>query len=81
MLIDPKEHKVRKDTIKPLFAPRSVENLAPVVLDVVYRAIERAKETYREGHSLNIQLVYQAITVGSESARCSSRSVDKSFCI
>ncbi|KAF9879564.1 elymoclavine monooxygenase [Colletotrichum karsti] len=63
MLIDPQQHKQRRDTVKSLFSSGQMHQLAPVVLDVVKRAMDRAQRSYERGVPLNIQALYQAITV------------------
>ncbi|OHE93162.1 hypothetical protein CORC01_11574 [Colletotrichum orchidophilum] len=63
MLIDPEVHKQRKSTVQSLFSTKHVEQLAPVVLDVVQRAIAKAQRAYENDKPLDTQKFYQCITV------------------
>ncbi|KAI8314760.1 Cytochrome P450 monooxygenase BOT1 [Colletotrichum sp. SAR11_240] len=63
MLIDPEEHKQRRNTVKSLFSTRQMDQLAPSILDVVRRAMNRAQRSYDRGAPLNIQALWSSVTV------------------
>ncbi|KAJ0349027.1 hypothetical protein KNSL1_005073 [Colletotrichum chrysophilum] len=63
MLIDPEEHKQRRNTVKSLFSTRQMDQLAPSILDVVRRAMNRAQRSYDGGAPLNIQASWSSVTV------------------
>ncbi|KAF5526711.1 Cytochrome P450 monooxygenase BOT1 [Colletotrichum aenigma] len=63
MLIDPEEHKQRRNTVKSLFSTRQMDQLAPSILDVVRRAMNRARRSYDGGAPLNIQALWSSVTV------------------
>ncbi|KAK1705414.1 cytochrome P450 [Colletotrichum lupini] len=63
MLIDPEVHKERKNTVQSLFSTKHVEHLAPVVLDVVQRAMAKAQRALKNDQPINLQPFYQCITV------------------
>ncbi|KAI8183253.1 Cytochrome P450 monooxygenase BOT1, partial [Colletotrichum sp. SAR 10_75] len=63
MLIDPEEHKQRRNTVKSLFSTRQMDQLAPSILDVVRRAMNRAQRSYDGGAPLNIQALWSSVTV------------------
>lgn len=64
MLIDPEEHKQRRNTVKSLFSTRQMDQLAPSILDVVRRAMNRAQRSCDRGAPLNIQALWSSVTVG-----------------
>ncbi|KAJ0273931.1 hypothetical protein COL940_009626 [Colletotrichum noveboracense] len=66
MLIDPEEHKQRRNTVKSLFSTRQMDQLAPSILDVVRRAMNRAQRSYDRGAPLNIQALWSSVTQCSE---------------
>ncbi|KAF4884779.1 Cytochrome P450 monooxygenase BOT1 [Colletotrichum fructicola] len=61
MLIDPEEHKQRRNTVKSLFSTRQMDQLAPSILDVVRRAMNRAQRSYDGGAPLNIQALWSSV--------------------
>ena len=63
-LVDVEYHKRRRKMVNNLFSARSMEQLAPMVLSVVKRALEKAAESNRKGKPLDIQRLYTAVTVG-----------------
>ncbi|KAI8168113.1 Cytochrome P450 monooxygenase BOT1 [Colletotrichum sp. SAR 10_70] len=63
MLIDPEEHKQRRNTVKSLFSTKQMDQLAPSILDVVKRAMIRAQRSYDRGAPLNIQALWSSVTV------------------
>lgn len=63
MLIDPEEHKQRRNTVKSLFSTRQMDQLAPSILDVVRRAMNRAQRSCDRGAPLNIQALWSSVTV------------------
>ncbi|KAF4819680.1 Cytochrome P450 monooxygenase BOT1 [Colletotrichum siamense] len=63
MLIDPEDHKQRRNTVKSLFSTRQMDQLAPSILDVVRRAMNRAQRSYDRGAPLNIQALWSSVTV------------------
>ncbi|KAK1712990.1 hypothetical protein CaCOL14_012378 [Colletotrichum acutatum] len=63
MLIDPEVHKERKNTVQSLFSTKHVDHLAPVVLDVVQRAMAKAQRAFKNDQPINLQPFYQCITV------------------
>ncbi|KAI0007136.1 cytochrome P450 [Xylariaceae sp. FL0662B] len=63
MLLDPQAHRQRKEMIRSMFSPRFMEEIAPDVEGVIGRALSQAKLSHTLGGPLDIQRVYQAITV------------------
>ncbi|KXH37991.1 hypothetical protein CSAL01_07922 [Colletotrichum salicis] len=63
MLIDPEVHKERKNTVQSLFSTKHVDQLAPVALDIVQRAMAKAQRAFENDQSINLQPFYQCITV------------------
>ncbi|KAL0940514.1 elymoclavine monooxygenase [Colletotrichum truncatum] len=63
MLIDPEAHKQRRSTVKSLFSPKQMDQLAPVVLDVVKRGMARAQRSFERGEPLSMQPLWQSVTV------------------
>ncbi|KAJ3953216.1 hypothetical protein N0V92_010327 [Colletotrichum tropicale] len=63
MLIDPEAHKQRRNTVKSIFSPKQMDQLAPVVLDVVKRAMARAQRSFEKGEAISMQPFWQAVTV------------------
>ncbi|KAF4850947.1 Cytochrome P450 monooxygenase BOT1 [Colletotrichum siamense] len=63
MLIDPEEHKQRRNTVKSLFSTRQMDQLAPSILDVVRRAMNRAQRSCDRGAPLNTQALWSSVTV------------------
>ncbi|KAI1080885.1 cytochrome P450 [Whalleya microplaca] len=68
MLIDPKAHRQRKEMIRSMFSPRFMEEIAPDIEDVIGRALSQAKVSHTRGGPLDIQRIYQAITVDTITA-------------
>ncbi|KAF6814335.1 elymoclavine monooxygenase [Colletotrichum plurivorum] len=62
MLIDPEAHKQRRNTVKSLFSSTQMDQLAPIVLDTVKKAMARARRSFETGAPLDIQTLYQKIT-------------------
>ncbi|KAH7317035.1 cytochrome P450 [Stachybotrys elegans] len=63
MLIDPQAHRQRKEMIRSMFSPHFVDDIAPDVERVVHLAMEQAAVAQSMGQPLDIQRVFQAITV------------------
>lgn len=76
MLIDPEVHKERKNTVQSLFSTKHVDHLAPVVLDVVQRAMAKAQRAFKNDQPINLQPFYQCITVGCSSAQLHDRNIE-----
>lgn len=63
MLIDPEYHKQRRNMVKSLFSTKSIEQLSPIILEVVRGALKKAIMSHEDGSPLNIQRLYTGITV------------------
>lgn len=63
MLLDPERHKRRQTLVKNVFSAKSMERLAPTVLQIVQRAIRRISLGSNGETVLDISDIYRAITV------------------
>lgn len=62
-LVDPDYHKRRRKMVNNLFSVKSIENLAPIVLNVVKGALQKAVEANQKRKPLDIQRLYTGVTV------------------
>ncbi|KAI9368160.1 cytochrome P450 [Aspergillus egyptiacus] len=62
-LVDPEYHKRRRKMINSLFSAKSIEQLAPIVLDIIQRALKKAAESHESKRPLDIQRLYTGVTV------------------
>jgi len=62
-LVDPDYHKRRRRMINSLFSAKSIDQLAPIVLGVIKRALNKAAESHEKKKPLDIQRLYTGVTV------------------
>lgn len=62
-LVDPDYHKRRRKMINSLFSAKSIDQLAPIVLGVIKRALNKAAESHEKKKPLDIQRLYTGVTI------------------
>lgn len=62
-LVDPEYHRKRRKMVNSLFSAKSMEQLSPIVLDVIRGALQKGVECHEKGISLDIQRLYTGVTV------------------
>ncbi|KGO75955.1 Cytochrome P450, E-class, group I [Penicillium italicum] len=62
-LVDPDYHKRRRKMINSLFSAKSIDQLAPIVLGVIKRALKKAAESHEKKKPLDIQRLYTGVTI------------------
>ncbi|KAL2786798.1 cytochrome P450 [Aspergillus keveii] len=62
-LVDPEYHKRRRKMINSLFSLKSIEDLAPIVLGVIQRALKVAVDAHERKKPLDIQQLYTGVTI------------------
>ncbi len=62
-LVDPEYHKKRRKMVSSLFSVKSIEQLSPIVLNVIGGALQKAVECHQKGIPVDIQRLYTGVTV------------------
>lgn len=62
-LVNPDYHKQRRKMVNNLFSVKSIEQLAPIVLNVVRAALQKAVQSHEKKAPLDIQRLYTGVTV------------------
>jgi cytochrome P450 len=62
-LVNVDYHRIRRKMINPLFSAKSMDQLAPIVLQVVKNAIRKATQSHNEIKPLDMQRLYTGVTV------------------
>lgn len=62
-LVDPDYHKQRRKMVNSLFSTKSIEQLSPIVLNVIQYALGKAVESHDKGIPVDIQRLYTGVTV------------------
>ncbi|KAL4959573.1 cytochrome P450 [Aspergillus stella-maris] len=62
-IMDPKRHRLYRNTIAPLFSPAAIELWTPRIYDVVHKAAEKISDGYRTGRPVDVQRLFRAISV------------------
>ncbi|KAI9035562.1 cytochrome P450 [Aspergillus affinis] len=62
-LVDPVYHRQRRKMINNLFSAKSIDELGPIVLNIIRRALARAKSAHQNQIPLDIQRLYTGVTV------------------
>ncbi|KAL8780684.1 MAG: hypothetical protein Q9194_000787 [Teloschistes cf. exilis] len=62
-LVHPEYHRQRRKMVNNLFSARNIEELAPIVIDVIRRALAKATEAHDQSKPLDIQRLYTGVTI------------------
>lgn len=62
-LVDPEYHRKRRRMVNALFSAKSIEQLSPIVLEVIRGALQKAVGCHEKGIPLDIQRLYTGVTV------------------
>ena len=67
-LVHPEYHRQRRKMVNALFSQKSIEELAPIVLDVIRRALAQAYKAHEKKKPLDIMRLYTGVTVSQAAA-------------
>lgn len=73
-LVHPEYHRQRRKMVNNLFSARNIEELAPIVIDVIRRALVKATEAHEQSKPLDIQRLYTGVTVRRPAAHACNPS-------
>lgn len=62
-ILDPKQHRMYRNHLRPLFASRAVDSVIPQLKVELEKATRILKMHHAEDRPLNIQSMYRAFTV------------------
>ncbi|KAL8867965.1 MAG: hypothetical protein Q9174_005310, partial [Haloplaca sp. 1 TL-2023] len=62
-LVNPDYHRQRRKMVNNLFSAKNIEELAPIVNDVIHRALAQAVAAHEKSKPLDIQRLYTGVTI------------------
>ncbi|KAL8964925.1 MAG: hypothetical protein Q9183_004138 [Haloplaca sp. 2 TL-2023] len=62
-LVNPDYHRQRRKMVNNLFSAKNIEELAPIVNDVIHRALAQAVAAHEKSKTLDIQRLYTGVTI------------------
>ncbi|KAJ0426675.1 cytochrome P450 [Aspergillus carlsbadensis] len=62
-IMDPKRHRVYRNTIAPLFSPAAIDQCAPRTHQVILKAAANIKESLRSGKPVNMERLFRCVSI------------------